>query len=81
MKKDKELSFLESHKNTLEVFGFWDEVHKSTLIHMLELRYATDVLKEWSISDIVINGDKVIFKWHKRYTPLNDESLKEKYGR
>jgi hypothetical protein len=47
----------------------------------MESMYKTDVIREWHISDLVPNGDKFLIKWHKRYSPLTDEQLKEKYGR
>jgi hypothetical protein len=65
----------------MEHLGFWDEAYKTSIINMIENGYKTEVIKEWGISDLVINGDKILLKWVKRYRPLTEEELKEKYGR
>lgn len=46
----------------------------------IEKLYNTEVIKEWGISDMVINGDKVLLKWFKRHHPLDAEELKKNYG-
>ncbi len=74
-------SFLEIHKEKMDVLGFWDEQYKSTLLLSIEHTYRTEVIREWGVSDVVMNGDKVLVKWFKRHIPLTDEQLKEKYGR
>lgn len=75
-------TFLELHKSMLDMTNsFWSEDYKRVIIQSIENRYKTDVLKEWGIEDIVINGDKVLLKWYKRYQPLTDEEIKDKYGR
>lgn len=76
-----EFNFLEIHKNSMENLGFWEETYKKSAIQMLENGYKTEVIREWEISDLVTNGDKILIKWTKRYRPLTDEQLKEKYGR
>jgi len=75
-------TFLELHKSMLDMTNsFWSEDYKRVIIQSIENRYKTDVLKEWGIEDIVINGDKVLLKWYKRHRPLTDEEIKDKYGR
>jgi hypothetical protein len=76
-----EFNFLEIHKNSMENLGFWEETYKKSVIQMIENGYKTEVIREWSISDLSINGDKILIKWAKRYRPLTKEELKEKYGR
>ena len=75
------LDFLEIHQKSMETLGFWDEAYKKVVIGVIENGYKTEVIKDWCISDLVINGDKVLIKWNKRYRPLTEEELKEKYGR
>lgn len=75
------LDFLEIHQKSMETLGFWGEAYKKVVIGMIENGYKTEVIKDWCISDLVINGDKVLIKWNKRYRPLTEEELKEKYGR
>ena len=75
------LDFLEIHQKSMETLGFWNEAYKKVVIGMIENGYKTEVIKDWCISDLVINGDKVLIKWNKRYRPLTEEELKEKYGR
>ena len=41
----------------------------------------TEIIREWTIVDLVFNGDKALVKWEKRYQPLTDEELKDNYGR
>lgn len=74
-------SFLEIHKDGLEVMGFWTEEYKQSIIKRLESFYATFVIREFGINDMVINGDKILLKWYKRFEPLTDEELEEQYGR
>jgi hypothetical protein len=78
---EEERTFLDLHKDSMEALGFWTEQYRSTAIIAMESMYKTDVIREWHISDLVPNGEKLLIKWHKRYTPLTDEQLKEKYGR
>ena len=78
---DKNKTFLEVHRERIEILGFWDDTYKSTVIMQIEDMYKTEIIKEWGISDIVINGDKVLLKWFKRHQPLSAEELKKMYGR
>lgn len=73
--------FIDLMKNQMESLGFWDENYKSILIKQTERMYTTEVLTEWGISDIIINGDKALFKWYKRHRPLTKDELKDNYGR
>lgn len=78
---EKNKTFLEGHQKRMEVLGFWDDTYKSTVIMQMEDMYKTEIIKEWGISDMVINGDKVLLKWFKRHQPLSAEELKNRYGR
>lgn len=77
--KDKNI-FLQSHIEGLEINGFWNEIHKSSLIFYTECLYKKEIISQYGISDIVINGDKVLLKWFKRITPHGNGYMKEKYG-
>lgn len=73
---------LNLHMEEASVMGFWDETFKTTIIKAVEQRYNNEILTVWGIEDIVMVGDeKAIIKWYKRFTPLTDEDLKNKYGR
>lgn len=72
--------FLDLHLKRSEI-GFWDENFKSTIILLLECSYQKDVLREWGISDLVVNGNKILLQWYKRLLPLTDEEILTKYGR
>lgn len=78
---EKGKSFIDIQKEVMEIRGFWDEKYKSTILLSIEDTYNTEVIREWGISDLIINGDKALVKWYKRLIPLTDEQLKEKYGR
>jgi len=73
--------FLELHKKGMDALGFWTEEYRSTMLKAIEGRYKTEIIREWSISDFVVNADKVLVKWVKRFKPLTDEELTENYGR
>lgn len=75
------MEFLELHQQTMETLGFWSEEYRSVVIRMMETRYKTETIREWTIIDLVFNGDKALVKWKKRFQPLTDEELKDKYGR
>ena len=78
---NKKQTFLEGQQKRMAVLGFWDEAYKSSVILQMECMYKTEIIKEWGISDIVINGDKALLKWFKRHQPLDAEELKKRYGR
>ena len=61
--------------------SFWTEDYKSVLIKMMLTMYKTEIIKTHGISDIVINGDKILIQWYCRMNPLTDEELLEKWGR
>ncbi len=79
--KSKKVDFLKLKQDSMPILGFWDEARKNTLINAMLLTYRTDIIRDWGISDIVINGDKVLVEWFKRHMPLSDENLKDDYGR
>lgn len=73
---------LNLHMEEASVMGFWDETFKTTIIKAVEQRYNNEILTVWGIEDIVMVGDeKAIIKWYKRFKPLTEEELKNKYGR
>jgi hypothetical protein len=73
---------LSLHMEEASIMGFWDETFKTTIIKAVEQRYNNEILTVWGIEDIVMVGDeKAIIKWYKRFTPLTEEDLKNKYGR
>lgn len=75
------LDFLEINQKNMDLLGFWSESYKSTIILSVESAYKNSVIRDWFISNIVIDGDKVLIKWQRRTFPLTDEQIKEKYGR
>jgi len=77
----KEIDFLELHKKGLEHSGFWQEGYKQTLIKSAEQNFKTEIIRDYTITDIVIKDDKFLMKWVKRFQPLTKEELKEQYGR
>ena len=74
----KAMEFLELNKKGMETTGFWTEELRRTVIEMMEKSYKTDIIREWAIVDLVIDGDKALVKWKKRIEPLTDEELKLK---
>ena len=72
--------FLEIHQKHMDVLGFWDEGYKSSILKCIESRYHRGVIREWGISDMVTNGDKVLLKWFKRHAPLSDEEIIKRFG-
>ena len=70
---------LELYKPVLEIEGFYKEEFKTRIIHALESTYVRHILRDWYIADIVPSGDKFLVKWCKRFKPLTDEELEEKY--
>lgn len=73
--------FLDIHKSSMETLGFWTEEYRESIKRSIENRYKTNIIKEWAIVDFVINGDRVLVKWAKRYYPLTNDQLLEIYGR
>ena len=79
MAEDK-FDWLEVHQEQMKVLGFWSETYRSSIIKQVERAYMPHIIREYGISDIVMNGDKVLLKWFKRHLPLSNEELKEEYG-
>ncbi len=75
---EEKYDFLESHKSTCEN-GFIDEYSKSVIISLLMPTFRSEIVKEWLISDIIINGDRAFVKWTRRLKPLTDKEYNEKY--
>lgn len=83
MKREKEeekIDFLENHKEVISTKGeFWTERNLHSIKRAIESDYKPNVVRHYSIVDIIINGKDVLVKWEKRIVPLSDEELKEKY--
>jgi len=77
----EDLDFLKIHQRQAELIGFWSEEYKASIINSIESQYKTEILKEWTITDFVVNENKVLVKWNKRHFELSDDQIKEKYGR
>lgn len=75
------MDFLEIHKQSLNITGFWMEEYKGTIINLIESNYKTDVLKDYYIDDLTIVNNKVLLNWKKRYISLSPEEIEKKYGR
>lgn len=73
---EKKDILLDNHLTTAPLLGFWSDGYKSMLIKQVEKMYKYDVLKIWFISDIVINGDKFLVKWDKRFKVLRRSERK-----
>lgn len=59
--------------------GFWDERSLSMIVRNMENGTMPDVIIEYGISDLVIHGDKMIFRWYKRVRPLSFDELQSRY--
>lgn len=71
---------LESHVKSAEVLGFWEEYYRGQVIHWMECVFDKEILRDYNISSFQVTGDRVLVKWTKRYRPLTDEELLDKYG-
>lgn len=72
--------FIDSLKNS-PTFGYWDTINKSSMISILESNYTSEILKTLYIEDVIIHDGKTLINWKKRFRPLTDEEISEKYGR
>jgi hypothetical protein len=57
--------------------GFWDEINKTHLIKIIKSSYTKETIKEWNVSDVIISGEKVLIKHHKRDKPLTSEEIEK----
>lgn len=69
------IDFLQNHKDNLHLFGFWDEMYKSTAIRAIESIYKLEIRAKYHITDIILHGDNVLVKWKTRTLPPDDEDL------
>lgn len=69
MNTDVVKDFLQIHRQMPEQTNFWTEEYRNSIIAFLETRYKPEIIKQWQISDVVINGDKFLIKWSKRILP------------
>lgn len=73
---------LEVHKKGLNLLGFWQEEGKSSVIIALMSQYRTDVIRDYMIIDVIVkDNESFVIKWKKRFKPLSDEELLEKWNR
>lgn len=80
MKKDKgRFDFLEHTKSAMGDLGFWTDTGKGMLVRSLELNHVDDVIREWTIVDVIVTEHKVLLKWQRRIKPLTDQELKDQY--
>lgn len=61
-----------SERNEILQTG-WEEVRKATIIECVEAQYPKEVTKSHFVSDIIIEGDKALVKWHKRFQMLDED--------
>lgn len=87
-KKTEEIDLFKIHQESITITGtFWEEIYKGTVIHSILSGYKTEIIRNYTIVDIVFpdrksdSTDTVLIKWAKRHTPLTDEELDEKWGR
>lgn len=80
MSNNEHQDFLESVQEGMGVLGFWNEASKSMLIASMERVYLPHIIREWCITDLVINGDRALLKWQKRLMPLTNEEMKDRYS-
>lgn len=73
--------FLKLQQDSMETIGFWGEIYKTSLMISIENNYKIEIIREWCIDDILPYDKKFLIKWKKRYRPLTDAELNEKYGR
>lgn len=79
-KKEEKIDLLENHKEVISIKGeFWTERNLHSIKRAIESDYKPNVVRHYEIFDIVLNGKTVLVKWGKRFEPLTDEELKEKY--
>ncbi|MCP4668150.1 MAG: hypothetical protein GY849_17510 [Deltaproteobacteria bacterium] len=71
--------FLKSQKKQIEN-GFWAEDYKSVAILSIERTYNPEIIKKWFIVDLIINNDKILINWKKRYRTITDEEYRDKYN-
>jgi len=81
MGKIEEVDFMSLNMENAKVFGFWREEHVSTILHVYLSYFKTEIIKDYQPVDMVIKGDKVMFKWKKRFEPLTEEEIKREFGR
>lgn len=66
---------LQNQIKKAELIGFWDEAHTTLVKRMVESRYNPEIVREYTIADLIIHGDETLIKWEKRFRPLTDEEL------
>lgn len=83
MPKDTKITgddFVNLHAEGMKKLGFWTEEYRATILKSMERQYKPEIIRNYFITDFVVNGDKVLVKWMKRIEPLSDKELKEDYG-
>lgn len=80
MGKEKSIDFRQNMIEKCDVMGYWDEEYRSSIFNSILSNYKKDVIRNWHIVDMAERGDKILLHWKKRFQPLSDEELKEKFG-
>jgi len=78
--KEKEIDFEKTLTAYASVDGNWQESHRDSIFNLLLSNYQKNIIRNWHIVDLVPNGDRFLIKWKKRFQPLSDIELKEKFG-
>ncbi len=80
--KKEEFDFLKVHVEVVTASEtFWNEQYLSVIMKQIEKIHKTKIIRDYSLNDIVMNGDKVLLKWGKRFRPLSVEELAEDWNR
>jgi len=77
----EKIDFLEVHKNSLEHLGFWNEFFDKTIYKAIENLHKSEIIRDYCVIDLIVNKEKIMVKWAKRFQPLSNEELSEKYDR
>lgn len=63
------------------VNGHWLELHKESLLRLIENSFKPEIIKHYAVTDIVVlNDKKTLVKWEKRAFELSDEDLEKRFG-
>lgn len=71
--------FLLINQEYMGTLGFWSENYRSSIIIAIESLYAGWILQKWTITDFIVNGDKVLLKWVPRTFELSATEVAIKY--
>lgn len=60
--------------------GIWEEMTTDMVIFLMERAIKRELIKEFEIVEIHHAGDKMLFRWRKRFNPLTDEEYDKAYS-